>query len=339
MDSAVTPVTHPGRRPDSRPDARPDTHPATCRGLAPARAWLPDSPLRSAVLGTLARPAPAGHGAPTLCGLTHLPALPAALLIWVQASAKRTATAAVRGGLQEAAGSQAALAAGLYLCGPHERPHTLVHAPEAELTLVVLRPEVWRAHMHTDWSTLRDRLVPAHEWCDVAHGLLAQGLQPGLAAPERGRLLEALLGTGPPTAAAACRDQVLQGWWPGLEGGPAGSPGEGLARRPVGERQRERLTRTWTGLTPRMLRAQARAEAALVHAAALLRRGQLDWRQVALVAGYTDQPHLCRETRRLTGFSPVQLMQGMLGQEPFWVYRAWALARLGRSPAGSGAAG
>jgi AraC-like DNA-binding protein len=83
-----------------------------------------------------------------------------------------------------------------------------------------------------------------------------------------------------------------------------------------------------------MLRAQARAEAALVHAAALLQRNQLDWREVALLAGYTDQPHLCRETRRLTGFSPVQLMRGMLGDEAFWVYRAWAMARLGGSGPG-----
>lgn len=324
VDSITHPITDPVSRPAAHPSPRPPTSAADCRAMAPAHAWLPDVPSRSAVLGTLARPAPVGHGAPTGCGLTHVPAMPAALLIWIQGGAEGRAAAGPWGGLEGAAGSQSVLATGLYLCGPRERPHTLAHAPGAELTFVALRPEAWRARMHTDWSAVRNRLVPAHQWCGAPHELLAHGLQAELPAPERARLVEALLGAGPPAVTAACRDQVLRGWWPDLQGGPA--------RRPVGERQRERLTRAWTGLTPRMLRSHARAEVALVHAAALLRRGQLDWRQVALVAGYTDQPHLCRETRRLTGFSPVQLMKGMLGEEPFWVYRAWALARLGRAP-------
>lgn len=321
MSIAAATVTHPG----TRPATHRGTGTANCHALTQTRAWLPDTPARSAVLGTLARPAPAGRSALACAGQTHLPAMPAALLIWVEAGAARFGSAAEWGGLRGQDGPQAVLTTGLYLCGPRERPHTLAHPPEAELTLVALRPEAWRARMHTDWSAVRDRLVPAREWCEAAHETLALGLKAGLQASERARLLEAFLGTRPPTASAACRDQVLEGWWSGLEGD--------VARRSVGERQRERLARAWTGLTPRILRSHARAEAALVHAAALLRRGQLDWRQVALVAGYTDQPHLCRETRRLTGFSPVQLMQGMLGQEPFWVYRAWALARLRRAPA------
>ena len=286
---------------------------ADCRALAPARAWLRDAPARAAVLGTLTRPSAGPHGAPPGCGRTHLPAMAAALLIRVRAGTVQRPDAPGQG--------EPALGPGLYLSGPRERPHTLVHAPEAELTLVALRPQAWRARMHTDWTALKERLVPAQEWCPLAYGPQAQDLQACLAGEDPVQALEAMLRASSKAMPAAPDGEGLRGLWQGL--------GSDLAQRPVGERQRQRLARAWTGLTPRMLRSQARAEAALVHGAALLQRGQLDWRQVALLAGYSDQSHLCRETRRLTGFSPVQLMQGMLGDEAFWVYRAWALARLG----------
>lgn len=57
------------------------THPATCQALAPAQGWLPPLPARSAVLGALVRPSPGRYGVPQACALTHLPALPAMLLI------------------------------------------------------------------------------------------------------------------------------------------------------------------------------------------------------------------------------------------------------------------
>jgi hypothetical protein len=294
-------------------------HPATCQALAPAQGWLPPFPARSAVLGTLVRPSPGRHGVPQACALTHLPALPAVLLIWVQGGAARPPGAL-------AWGAQG-LPAGLYLSAPRERPQTLVHAPDAALTLLLLRPDAWRARMRTDWSSVKDRLLPEHEWCQGAGAAAwpaALGAQASLPTHDLAQAMQAFLQEVPhaaPTERAHDRGGP-RSWWPALDAR--------LAQHPVGDRQRERLSRTWTGLTPRMLRAQARAEAALLHAAALRRRGQLDWRQVALLAGYTDQPHLCRETRRHTGFSPVQLMHGMLGEEAFWVYRAWTLARLER---------
>jgi len=51
--------------------------------------------------------------------------------------------------------------------------------------------------------------------------------------------------------------------------------------------------------------------------------GEVDWADLALELGYADQPHLCRDTRRYTGFSPEQLRQGLLTQEAFWPYRLW----------------
>ena len=348
---------------DSAPAA--GDHPAGCQALAWARAYLPEGPGAAAVLGTLVRHSPGslpghlrGHLAadsatpwagPVAPGRTHLPALPAGLLIWVQADHAPALARCAPGGLQP---GESFLAPGLYLSGPRERPQTLVHAPGADLTLAILRPEAWAGPLAAGWSAMRERIVALDPPEKPTRGLTSLPAMHGLDGTLRGRAraqaVEAMLlaahtgawaqahadtdtharaypsapvpgreGPSPPGRSAG-----LAGWWQALDAQ--------LVRRPVGQRQRERLARAWTGLAPSRLRAHARAEAALLHAAALLRSGQLDWRQVALLAGYTDQPHLCRETRRLSGFSPVQLMRGMLGEDPFWIYRAWALARLER---------
>lgn len=290
-----------------------------CQALAPAQGWLPPDTSRSAVLGALVRPSPDGHDVLQAFALTHLPALPAALLIWVRGSAARPPGAL--------AGATQCLPPGLYLSGPRERPHTLVHAPDASLTLLLLRPDAWRARMRTDWARIKDRLLPAHEWYRGFEAATWPGTLDAQAVMPIQDLVKAVQAQLQEVCDA---DPVRRtndhggphNWWPAAD--------TRLVQHAVGDRQRERLSRTWTGLTQRTLRAQARAEAALLHAVALRRRGQLDWRQVALLAGYTDQPHLCREARRLTGFSPVQLMHGILGDEAFWVYRAWTLARLER---------
>jgi AraC-like DNA-binding protein len=39
---------------------------------------------------------------------------------------------------------------------------------------------------------------------------------------------------------------------------------------------------------------------------------------------YADQSHLCRETRRMTGFSPDDLRRRIGSEEAFWAYRLWS---------------
>jgi AraC-like DNA-binding protein len=85
-------------------------------------------------------------------------------------------------------------------------------------------------------------------------------------------------------------------------------------------RQMERRIRAWAGLPLRELRAMSRAEAAFLRRAA---QDEEPWSSVALDAGYSDQSHLCRETRRLTGFSPEVLSRRIESDESVWVYRLW----------------
>ena len=51
--------------------------------------------------------------------------------------------------------------------------------------------------------------------------------------------------------------------------------------------------------------------------------GEVNWAEVADEAGYTDQSHLCRATRRFTGFSPQALARRIAEDETFWTYRVW----------------
>lgn len=86
-------------------------------------------------------------------------------------------------------------------------------------------------------------------------------------------------------------------------------------------RQAERRIKAWAGLPMRELRALSRAEEAFLASAAA--QGPQRWAEVAAEHGYADQSHLCRETRRITGFSPAELERRVRRDASFWAYRLW----------------
>lgn len=88
-------------------------------------------------------------------------------------------------------------------------------------------------------------------------------------------------------------------------------------------RQLERRIKAWAGLPLRELRAVSRAERAFYAVAAASNKPGFNWADIAAEVDYADQSHLCRETRRLTGFSPEDLRQRMQTEEAFWAYRLW----------------
>lgn len=88
-------------------------------------------------------------------------------------------------------------------------------------------------------------------------------------------------------------------------------------------RQLERRIKAWAGVPMRELRAVSRIETAFYAAMAAEGRPGFNWADIAAQADYADQSHLCRETRRLTGFSPAELRQRMQDEEAFWAYRLW----------------
>jgi AraC-like DNA-binding protein len=55
-------------------------------------------------------------------------------------------------------------------------------------------------------------------------------------------------------------------------------------------------------------------------------QGALNWTDLASDTGFADQSHLCRQTRRITGFAPDALRRGIASDESFWVYRLWGFS-------------
>ncbi|WP_342115428.1 hypothetical protein [Pseudoduganella sp. OTU4001] len=51
--------------------------------------------------------------------------------------------------------------------------------------------------------------------------------------------------------------------------------------------------------------------------------GKLSLGEAAYRQGYSDQAHLSRDARDLSGISPSTLLPERLGHESYWVYRIW----------------
>lgn len=88
-------------------------------------------------------------------------------------------------------------------------------------------------------------------------------------------------------------------------------------------RQVERRVRRWAGQPMRELKGFSRAEHAFFDAMEAADDGDPKWPELAADAGYSDQSHLCRESRRITGCSPAELWDRIANDEGFWPYRIW----------------
>lgn len=93
-----------------------------------------------------------------------------------------------------------------------------------------------------------------------------------------------------------------------------------FTRAGTGMRQLQRSIKGLAGQSQRDLQLYARAEKAF----ALSERRDLEKMSltaVAAAAGYSDQSHLGREVKRVTGFSPKQFGDRLQNDEAFWMYR------------------
>ena len=89
-------------------------------------------------------------------------------------------------------------------------------------------------------------------------------------------------------------------------------------------RQVERRIKQWAGLPMRELRGFGRAEQAFFKGLEGRESGiKPHWAELAESSGYADQSHMCRETRRITGFTPDNLYRRIAEDEAFWSYRLW----------------
>ncbi|WP_158218941.1 helix-turn-helix domain-containing protein [Roseateles aquatilis] len=208
--------------------------------------------------------------------------------------------------------------------GPRGGPKRFECSPDARSFMVAMRPEALLALTGVDIGGLKDRLLSQTVFDD----------------PDWRALDAAMLAARDEQAAQRTFEDFLLPRWRAVRGRVAaggGGPPRGyagwmqhLALRAVAAghgrsvRQAERRIKQWSGQSLRALRLISRAEAAF---RAVRRLEQDDaaviWSALAQDNGYADQAHLCREVRRISGFSPEDLCRRIAADEAFWAYRVW----------------
>ncbi len=204
--------------------------------------------------------------------------------------------------------------------GPQTRPW-VTHSPDpTHFFVLAFYPDALHALTGLDLPAYVDRFamleeVFAPEWAALTPAVLA--------APDddaRVRLLEAFL--APRWQAvrdSAALDRSRLGDWARRLAVQAAAAGWGRGARAV-----ERRVRAWAGLPMRTLQRMGRAERTLLAARSEHEDGTLSWVGLAADNGYSDQAHLARETRALTGLSPTGLARAIRDDESYWMYRIWS---------------
>lgn len=93
------------------------------------------------------------------------------------------------------------------------------------------------------------------------------------------------------------------------------------ASEATGRRSLQRLVKYWTGQSLRELQLYARVENAISHGARMSNEDCLNFAAVAAECGFSDQSHLGREIRKVTGLPPAKLNELVEHNEAFWMYR------------------
>lgn len=238
--------------------------------------------------------------------LNHVPASPACAITWfIQGSASWAGDDTPVGRIA--------------VCGPKTRPAVSVNPGPVETLTMLVMPDALHALTGFNAGLYVDRTCAAEdvfdaEWLVMLHAVLEEA-----SFEARVRLIEDFL--------EARWVGVRRNGWSRVH--TYGAWVQALAMRAVmsgtgrGVRQTSRRIRAWAGLPLGSLMGLSRAERAFIDAQLAHAANRVEWARVATDAGYADQPHLCREMRRVTGLSPRQLLHRIDVDECFWIYRLW----------------
>lgn len=204
--------------------------------------------------------------------------------------------------------------------GPFTRPGVTFNPGPAHGLLLLMMPDAVHLLTGLDPNAWLDRFADVHE----------------VLPPDWVAMCEAAQDCGDPAAAMALIEDFLDPRWQAAR--PASAPGaqryqdwaQGLAMRAAQSapgrslRQVERRIKQWAGQPMRELVGIGRAEKAFFEVlAAEQRQDPVRWADIAADGGYADQSHLCRVTRRITGFAPEELRRRIAEDDAFWAYRIW----------------
>ena len=290
----------------------------TRRGLSNAvnRLWLPRASLSLCVRAIVSRDT-VGASLDDHQRLNHFPAIPLCSVNWWFEGRAEWLT---RGPSSSLASPRRPLPSDLVFSGPRSTPVT-TWTPEAShgMILLLMPDALWRMTGiepadHVDRFVDARTVLPA-PWLEMCEAV-------GRCADDDARV--------------ARIERFLAPLWESVRpGGTAlGNRSADWARTLAAQaatsragrslRQVERRIKRWGGMSMRELRVLGRAEQAFFRA----RDGtgcdeSPNWAAVADDSGYSDQSHLVRTSRRVSGFSPQALYRGIEEDEAFWAYRLW----------------
>lgn len=205
--------------------------------------------------------------------------------------------------------------------GPSQHPVTTWNAGEVHAMILVLLPDAFHAMTGIDPSVYLNRLVAAHEVFDAEWLAFCESLFAVNDDAQRVRLIAEFL---EPRWQRARPEGLLPiklyADWSSALAMRAATSGLGRSLR-----QADRRIKRWTGQPYRQLHALGRSELAFLDTMDAIQQGKPNWSDIAGQAGFSDQSHLCRQTRQVTGFSPEELKRGIIEDECFWAYRLWGL--------------
>jgi AraC-like DNA-binding protein len=291
------------------------THPHLLPG---SDMWLPRASLASCLRGTLVRNT-LGSGLEDSQRINHFPASPLCSLGWMFVG--DSVVLESPHDLPEAAlaRERTPLPGRWVLTGPQTRPRATWTPGPAHGMMVMFMPDALHLLTALEPADLTDRFVDACDHLPPDWMVMCQEVQDAAEDSQRMEILETFL----EPRWQACRPALpLQAHryadWALHLAQRAAHSGPGRSAR-----QLERRVKRWAGLPMRELRGLGRAEQAFFSVMVAQNEGTLNWAEIAADNGYADQSHLCRTVRRITGFSPETLRQGIQSEESFWAYRAW----------------
>jgi AraC-like DNA-binding protein len=287
----------------------------TSLSTAVNRLWTPRLALGGCVRGVIGRDTRGAALAETQ-RFNHYPATPLSTLTWwLSGTSERLA----RGATADLAAPRTRAPADILFGGPQGHPTVTWNPGPVHTLTLVLVPDAVRLLTGLDpgacvgrWTAAGD-VLPS-DWMDMCRGVTE--------APDdeaRVRLMQDFLeprwqAARPPAGLGFAR---TRDWVQAL----ALRAGMSATGRSV--RQVERRIKQWTGQPLRELRGAGRSEQAFFDAVLARDESRLQWADIAATAGYSDQSHLCRETRRVSGFAPEELRRRIREDESFWPYRIW----------------
>lgn len=204
--------------------------------------------------------------------------------------------------------------------GAQLKPSVSWNSGEVFMSVMVFYPDAFSAMTELDLGQFAGRTVAVEEVLpppifnpcrNFFDAVPDEGIDRGLSAFED--QIETLWGKVRPAGSRPTRR--LEDWSKSVATRAAFS-GPGRSARQIARR-----IKSWTGVSERDLRGLGHTEQLYAKLHEAIENGGVHWAELAAIAGFSDQPHMIRQLRRSSGFTPEQLRQRARDDEAFWGYR------------------